>query len=160
MARVLEQWVGHYQAGTSDKVWAAAYYDDGYYEATWGRRGKDLSRQGHQLGVSAARDLFAKKVREKRAEGYVDARFDDRYFGVASFPARSDSATTAPPTPLANRPSPNAPVAARISPPTSTYPVPVARPTKPPETERSARELGVTLDTNTPNFTRGEREEL
>jgi hypothetical protein len=160
MAQLLEQWVGHFLAGKSDKVWAAAYYDDGYYEATWGKRGRDLSRQGHQMEVYTARDLFAKKVREKQGEGYADARFDDRYYGVASFPASRDNPSIIPAPPPANTPNPSTLLADHINTPNSAYPVPVAPTARPPETERRARELEVRPDTNTPDFMRGEREEL
>ncbi|PZS06348.1 MAG: hypothetical protein DLM69_00200 [Candidatus Chloroheliales bacterium] len=163
MANVIEQWVGHYRAGSSDKVWAAAYFDDGYYEATWGRRGKDLSRQGHQLEGSAARDLFAKKVREKQAEGYREARFDDAYYGVASFGARVSS--NAPlPTLAVNRPLPSVTGAASMRPTPRSVPAPNASPSpgsQQLEAERSAREWGIVTDgVGIGQDERGERGEL
>jgi predicted DNA-binding WGR domain protein len=142
MARPLEQWVGHYQAGKSDKVWAAAYYDDGYYEAAWGKRGKDLSRQGHQLSSSEASELYSKKVRDKQREGYVQAEFDRDYYGVASFPARGDRTDTIPVPVPANRPNRDVLPTARINPAPSAYPVPVVRPTQSVETERQCQGAG------------------
>jgi len=148
MARVVEQRMGHCRAGSSDKVWAAAYFDDGYYESIWGRRGKDLSRQGHQMGVSAARDLFAKKVREKQAEGYHEARFDDAYYGVASFGARVPSNTPLP-TLAINRPLPSVTGAASMRPTPHSIPAPNASSSpgsQQLEAERSAREWGIVTD--------------
>ncbi|MBF6611610.1 MAG: WGR domain-containing protein [Chloroflexi bacterium] len=77
----------HYQAGGSDKVWAAAVVEEEDASALmvscWGRRGASL-----QIGVkatvnlAAAQKLFNSKKKEKLAEGYEE--IDCTLYGIST----------------------------------------------------------------------------
>lgn len=83
---ILNQWAGHFQAGGSDKVWAAAYTSDGQFLSVWGRRGTTLQSVTRTLASqeTALREFNA-KVKKKRAEGYQQVPFDDARYGIPSF---------------------------------------------------------------------------
>lgn len=83
---IIEQWAGHFQAGSSDKVWAATYTQDGQFLSVWGRRGSALQRSQKQFGTSAAAAKeFTAKVKKKISEGYRSVPFDDGRYGIPTF---------------------------------------------------------------------------
>jgi predicted DNA-binding WGR domain protein len=85
---IIEQWAGHFQAGGSDKVWAAAYTTDGQLLSVWGRRGSALQRGAKTLASQEiASKEFNKKVKMKTAEGYLSVPFDDPRYGIPTFGA-------------------------------------------------------------------------
>ncbi|HLY25691.1 MAG TPA: WGR domain-containing protein [Aggregatilineales bacterium] len=106
MGKIVEQWAAAYQGGTSDKVWAGAYTDDGIFLSTWGRRGSNLQQGVKPLGsVAAASKEYQKKVGEKKSEGYTQVGFNDSYYQVRSFDptlvaAAPKPAATPAPAPL------------------------------------------------------------
>jgi predicted DNA-binding WGR domain protein len=85
---ILNQWAGHFQAGGSDKVWAAASTDDGQLLSVWGRRGSTLQSGTKTLAnQEAASKAFNAKVKKKCAEGYQSVPFDDPRYGIPAFGA-------------------------------------------------------------------------
>lgn len=83
---IINQWAGHFQAGGSDKVWAAAYTDDGQFLSVWGRRGSTLQSGTKTFAnQEAASKEFNTKVKKKSAEGYQPVPFDDPRYGIPAF---------------------------------------------------------------------------
>ncbi len=95
---ILKQWAGHFQAGGSDKVWAAAYTTDGHFLSVWGRRGNALQGSAKTLAhQQAASKEFTTRVKKKRAEGYQSVPFDDPRYGIPTFGELcEDGATSSP----------------------------------------------------------------
>jgi predicted DNA-binding WGR domain protein len=84
---IKEQWAGHYSSVSenSDKVWAAAYTDTGYYLCMWGRRGARLNfGKPKKLEIWEASREFRKMVEQKKLEGYRTIPFDDSKYAVPS----------------------------------------------------------------------------
>src|SRR5690242_14452306 len=97
MTTILEQWAGHFQATGSDKVWGAAYTDDGQVMSVWGRRGSALQRGTKPFAdQQAASRAFSAKVRKKQQEGYRPVPFDDARYGVPTFGPSAPGGTTTP----------------------------------------------------------------
>ena len=98
--KVVEQWAGHYSDGhSSDKVWAAAYTDQGEFMVAYGRRPNATNGGMKTFGSeAAARDHYQRKLAEKRTKGYTEVAFDDHHFGLRAFgPVAAPSATESSP---------------------------------------------------------------
>jgi predicted DNA-binding WGR domain protein len=95
---IIKQWAGHFQAGGSDKVWAAAATSDGQFLSVWGRRGTTLQSGTKTLASQeAALKEFNAKVKKKSAEGYQPVPFDDPRYGIPSFGAPGEESTMSGP---------------------------------------------------------------
>lgn len=95
---IIKQWAGHFQAGGSDKVWAAAATSDGQFLSVWGRRGTTLQSGTKTLASQeAALKEFNAKVKKKSAEGYQPVPFDDPRYGIPSFGAPGEGSTMSGP---------------------------------------------------------------
>ncbi len=95
---VIKQWAGHFQAGGSDKVWAAAATSDGQFLSVWGRRGTTLQSGTKTLASQeAALKEFNAKVKKKSAEGYQPVPFDDSRYGIPSFGVLDEESTMSSP---------------------------------------------------------------
>ncbi len=125
--QVLGQWAGHYNAGTSDKVWAAAYTDEGDFLYVYGRRFTRLTPKAkHFSSVGAARAWFNKKVDEQSRQGYHSIPFDSDAYRVPGFAHTSSTIgssglTQTPPPPRTSTGTSALPCAS-----TSTLPIPVS----------------------------------
>jgi len=102
--QVMEDFAGHCQEYTSDKVWAACYTDAGEFIVVYGRR--PMPNQGGctQMGsVGAARSKFHKMVKEKLGKGYQEVPWDDRHYGLRSFVSSTPSTAPTPATVATSR---------------------------------------------------------
>lgn len=96
----------HFQAGSSDKIWAASVVEKGSHFAVismWGRRGTNYQTLVKEfLTIEAALDYYASKGSEKARKGYQD--IDVEAWSIArQLEAAYPGAGTPPPTPVTAR---------------------------------------------------------